>query len=81
MFITFEAEITPNGLIKLPEKYRNLAARLYAQLRRAGTPINDADILIAAIALENDCVLVTNNVRHFNRISGLTVENWKTSLP
>lgn len=47
-----------------------------ANLRRNGQMIEDFDILIASIALANDCVLVTNNIRHFERIDNLTIENW-----
>ncbi len=56
------------------------AARRYGELRveleRRGTPIGDADMRIAAIALANALVVVTGNVRHFERVSGLSVENW-----
>jgi len=41
-----------------------------------GKMIDDFDILIAATAIVNDCVLVTNNTEHFIRIDGLTIENW-----
>jgi len=34
------------------------------------------DLVIAAIALSRDLTLVTGNVRHFERIPGLRVENW-----
>jgi tRNA(fMet)-specific endonuclease VapC len=50
--------------------------RLRAQLRKAGTPIGDFDEMIAAHALSVGAVLVTDNERHFRRISGLPVENW-----
>ena len=50
--------------------------RLRAQLRQAGTPIGDFDEMIAAHALSLGAVLVTDNERHFRRISGLSVENW-----
>ena len=56
------------------------AARRYGELRadleRQGTPIGDADIRIAAIALVRELIVVTGNVRHFQRIPSLTVENW-----
>jgi tRNA(fMet)-specific endonuclease VapC len=52
------------------------AAAIYAELRKAGPLIGDADILIAATALEKGAGLVTNNGRHFKRIPGLCVENW-----
>ena len=50
--------------------------RLRAQLRQAGTPIGDFDEMIAAHALSAGAVLITDNERHFRRISGLPVENW-----
>jgi tRNA(fMet)-specific endonuclease VapC len=50
-------------------------------LRVRGLLIEDFDILIAAHALTHRCTLVTNNVRHFQRISGLVIENWMTSFP
>ena len=58
------------------------AARHYGDLRadleRAGTPIGDADMRIAAIARANDLTVVTVNIRHFQRVAGLPVENWLT---
>lgn len=42
-------------------------ARIFVQLRRAGTPVPDNDLWIAALVLENDLVLVTRD-RHFERI-------------
>jgi tRNA(fMet)-specific endonuclease VapC len=50
--------------------------RLRAQLRQAGTPIGDFDEMIAAHALSVGAVLVTDNERHFRRVSGLEIENW-----
>jgi predicted nucleic acid-binding protein len=52
------------------------AALLYADLRRAGRTVEDADILIAAFCLVNDHTLVTNNVKHFEGIEGLRLVNW-----
>ncbi|HEY8685044.1 MAG TPA: type II toxin-antitoxin system VapC family toxin [Chloroflexota bacterium] len=46
-------------------------AELRAQLRRKGNLIPDFDLLIAATALEHDIILVTRNVRHFERIPEL----------
>ena len=50
--------------------------KLKATLTRQGKVINDADLFIAAGALGNHMVLVTNNEKHFKRIKGLKVENW-----
>ena len=50
--------------------------RLRADLERSGTPIGDADLRIAAIAMTHELTVVTANMRHFVRVPGLTVENW-----
>jgi len=47
-----------------------------SHLRRSGQVIGDFDILIASIATVNECILVTNNVSHFERIQNLQLENW-----
>lgn len=50
--------------------------RIGSILAERGTPIGEFDVLIAAHAVALRCTLVTNNVRHFSRVPGLTVENW-----
>jgi tRNA(fMet)-specific endonuclease VapC len=45
-------------------------ARLFVQLKRAGTPVPDNDLWIAALALEHDLMLITRD-RHFKRIPQL----------
>lgn len=56
------------------------AARLYAGIRvdleSAGQRLDEPDLRIAAICLAHDLTLVTGNVRHFERVPGLRVENW-----
>ncbi|MFO0561674.1 MAG: PIN domain-containing protein [Polyangiales bacterium] len=42
-----------------------------AELEAAGTPLDDADLQIASIAMTNDLELVTGNVKHFLRVPGL----------
>jgi tRNA(fMet)-specific endonuclease VapC len=51
-------------------------AKIKAKLRSEGKLLDDFDILIAATALVNDCIIVTNNVKHFKRIENLVIENW-----
>lgn len=41
-----------------------------------GTPIGNNDIMIAGHAISENCTLVTNNLREFNRVPDLTVEDW-----
>lgn len=43
---------------------------------RQGTPVADFDLLIACSALENDLIMVTENVKHFSPVPGITIENW-----
>ncbi len=51
-------------------------AELRTSLEAAGTPIRANDLLIAAHAVTLDMALVTGNVREFERVKGLKVENW-----
>ncbi len=44
-----------------------------ARLRAAGTLIQDMDLLIGATALRHNLTLLTNNRRHFERLSGLRI--------
>lgn len=50
--------------------------RIRADLSKKGTPIGSMDMLIAAHALSEDLILVTNNTREFSRVRGLLLENW-----
>jgi tRNA(fMet)-specific endonuclease VapC len=50
--------------------------QLKAQLRKAGAPVADFDLLIASVALTENLILVTNNTRHYQRITGLDLDNW-----
>lgn len=50
--------------------------KIRAYLRRRGTPIGAMDMLIAAHALALGITLVTNNVREFERVPELMIENW-----
>jgi len=54
-----------------------LCGELRADLARKGTPIGPYDLQIAAIALTNDCILVTHNTGEFSRIAGLKLEDWE----
>lgn len=54
----------------------NEYGRLRTELDRKGATIGAYDLLIAAHALSLGLILVTNNVREFERVGGLRVENW-----
>ncbi len=51
------------------------ASEIYADLKRKGRPIQDADILIAATAIAHNLILVSDD-SDMLRVQGLTVENW-----
>ena len=51
-------------------------ARLRHTLQANGKIIGSLDMLIAAHALALDAVLVTNNLKEFERVAGLRLENW-----
>lgn len=56
----------------------------YESARRAGeldasiksSTIGESDLLIASIAVTNKQTLITRNIKHFERVPGLTVESW-----
>jgi len=48
-------------------------ARIRGELRKAGRAIGDFDILIAASAIRHDLVLITRNIRHYERIPELKI--------
>jgi len=54
------------------------AADLWSDARRSGHPKDDADLIIAATALETRRVLVTGNTAHFSWISGLQLADWRS---
>ena len=47
-----------------------------AELEKNGKPIGPLDMLIAAHAKSLNIKLVTNNVKEFERVKGLKIENW-----
>ncbi len=53
-----------------------LFGRVRAQLAATGSLIGPYDLQIAAIALANQCTLVTHNTTEFSRITGLVLEDW-----
>jgi len=63
-------------LIPLDRDDARVAAEIRADLRRKGTPIGPYDLLIAGQALARGLVVVTRNVREFERVKGLAVEDW-----
>lgn len=72
----FEEFVQENEFISIGKDAVIKAAEIYAYLKKQGNLIEDADILMASIAIVENLVLVTNNIKHFERIEGLATENW-----
>ena len=49
---------------------------LKANLKRKGTLIDAFDILIGCAAIHNNLILVTDNIKHLERLPGIFIENW-----
>ena len=73
----FENVLLPRATI-LPFGFS--AAKKYGDIRsfleRQGTPLAHADLQIASIALSMNMILITGNLKHFQRVPQLAVENW-----
>ncbi|MBZ9652120.1 type II toxin-antitoxin system VapC family toxin [Psychroflexus montanilacus] len=51
-------------------------AKEKVRLRREGKMISDFDLLIGSTAISNDLIMVTENIKEFNRITDIHIENW-----
>jgi tRNA(fMet)-specific endonuclease VapC len=71
-----EIEIVP-----FDDHSAEIAGKIRSDLEREGRIIGGNDIIIAATALANEAILVTNNVREFERVVGLGIENWVSEAP
>lgn len=54
----------------------HIYAKEKTRLRKSGTLISDFDLLIAATCVSYDLIMVTENIKEFERISNITIENW-----
>jgi tRNA(fMet)-specific endonuclease VapC len=63
-------------VLPLSEAVLKRFGALKVDLRRAGHPLPDFDLLIASATLATDRTLVTNNTRHYERIPDLQLDNW-----
>ena len=54
----------------------DLYAKEKAHLRKAGTPVDDFDLLIGVTSVTHNLTMVTNNTDHFRRIKGIALEDW-----
>lgn len=74
----FQRLLTLLNVMPLDDLAIEISAKKYAQTRQLGTPVDDIDLLIAGIALANNLTIVTHNTKHFQKISGLSIVDWKS---
>ena len=68
--------LLPLTLMNLDRSSAIEAAVIRAQLEKKGMPMGPYDLLIAGLARSQDMTLVTNNIKEFERVVGLHLENW-----
>lgn len=68
--------LVPFDVVEYDYKAALAYGNIRAILEKKGQPIGSLDTLIAAHAKALDVVLVTNNMKEFERVEGLKVENW-----
>ena len=68
--------LLPLSILSFGQAAASAYGEIRAYLQRKGTPIGPLDMLIAAHARAENMILVTNNVREFERVPGLELENW-----
>ena len=63
--------------IPVSEAIIDVYAKIRATLELQGIRIDDIDLLIASTAIYHNLIVVTHNVKHFERIPGVQVTDWE----
>jgi tRNA(fMet)-specific endonuclease VapC len=74
--LQFRESTSTFAILPLPVSAAELYGRIRAQLAQQGQMIGANDLWIAAHAIAGGYTLVTDNMREFERVEGLSVENW-----
>ena len=64
------------AVLDWPQDAAKHYAEIRADLKKRGAQLGAADLMIAAHARAMGAIVVTNNVKDFERVKGLAVENW-----
>jgi len=72
----FETFFKEHGIDNIDKEIVDMALSIYVKLRKDGITVDDGDLFIAAYCIRNDAILVTNNVKHFEKIDNVYVVNW-----
>lgn len=68
--------LVPLTILDFDQGAAAVSGSIRFSLEARGTPIGPLDLPIAAQAMSQGLILVTNNEREFSRIDGLGIENW-----
>ncbi len=71
-----EKFLTPIEIIDYGYEATLEYGKIRAELEKKGIVIGPLDMLIASHAKSLGMILVTNNVKEFERVAGLKIENW-----
>jgi tRNA(fMet)-specific endonuclease VapC len=72
-----DALLAPHVSLPFDDAVADQHATIRHHLESIGQMIGPLDLQIAAIALANDCTLVTHNTAEFGRVPGLMIEDWQ----
>jgi len=64
-------------ILPFDEEIAEETAEIRVDLKKQGTPIGAYDLLIGATAKKYDLILVTSNIKEFERIGGISIEDWR----
>lgn len=71
-----ETLLSKVNILPFQRRDAEVAGNLRAELKKLGTPIGPFDSLIAAQAISHGLILVTQNIKEFDRVSALMIEDW-----
>jgi len=63
-------------LLKFEDSSCKIFGKILNDSFKKGKPASEADLMIAAIVIENNKILITKNIKHFENIDGLRYEKW-----
>ncbi len=72
----FQNFVQLNSVLSVNLSTAQIGAKIIADLRATNQIIGHNDVLIGSTAIEHDLMLVTNNLNHFSRIPGLSLDKW-----
>ena len=71
----FNDNLFTNGYLPITDAL-DVFVREKARLRRAGTPLDDFDLLLGATAVVHQLTLLTTTTRHLARVEQVLLEDW-----